>query len=580
MAKKSKKEQPIAVAKPSGIAALAKKLDTDLYAVLAIVAVWLIAVALINPSGNFPLNDDWCYARAVYSLIGNHQIHFASIITMTLIAQVVWGALFCLLFGPSFNALRASTLVLGLAGLLALYGLLREAKASRWAAVLGCLVFALNPIYLSLAHTFMTDVPFAALTLIAAYVFVKALKNDSAAMLALGIALACAAVLIRQVGIFLPIGFGLAYLVKNGVRGKSLLTAALPALVTAAVLVGFLHWLKVTHRLPPYFNIQAMNSKRFLDAGPRGWILAVLEIARIAYVYLGLFLLPFLIPTISRKSKALTAKQRNLNTVTSVVSALVVMGTLLREHLWMPINHVNGDYVTIFGIGPLKLHDIWITRIPNYPLVPIGVWVAATFAAVIGGALLLWHLMAAAQTFGKRSDESVSSFDRAFLTLMVSVTLMNLAVLVPLTAFVYFDRYLLCAIGFTIVVVALAARSQEKVNRICLAGAVVTLLVLGAFSIAGTHDYMAWNRVRWHAASELMRAQRISPREVDAGAEFNEWNNYDINGASQDQYGAVYDDYIITFGPVDGYEEMRKYTYRRWLPLGEGAIHVLVRTSY
>ena len=34
-----------------------------------IVLLWFVVIALINPVGDFPLNDDWCYAKSVKNYI-------------------------------------------------------------------------------------------------------------------------------------------------------------------------------------------------------------------------------------------------------------------------------------------------------------------------------------------------------------------------------------------------------------------------------------------------------------------------------------------------------------------------------
>jgi hypothetical protein len=75
------------------------------------------------------------------------------------LAQILWGALFSRLLGFSFAVLRLSTLVLAWAGLLALYGTLRELGVRPLLAGLGTLMLWCNPVFFVLSHSFMTDVP-------------------------------------------------------------------------------------------------------------------------------------------------------------------------------------------------------------------------------------------------------------------------------------------------------------------------------------------------------------------------------------------------------------------------------------
>jgi hypothetical protein len=67
------------------------------------------------------------------------------------------GALFSRLLGFSFAVLRLSTLVLAWAGLLALYGTLRELGTHPLLAGLGTLMLWLNPVFFVLSHSFMTS---------------------------------------------------------------------------------------------------------------------------------------------------------------------------------------------------------------------------------------------------------------------------------------------------------------------------------------------------------------------------------------------------------------------------------------
>ena len=149
-----------------------------IFVVVLIVGIWILAAVLINPRGEFPLNDDWCYAAAVKALREGEGLKLQGCNSTNIIAQVVWGALFCLPFGFSFTALRISTLTLGVVGVLARYGLLREIDADRETALFGALVLAFNPLYLGLSYTFMPDVPFVAVSVLSFY-FLGGKKPES-----------------------------------------------------------------------------------------------------------------------------------------------------------------------------------------------------------------------------------------------------------------------------------------------------------------------------------------------------------------------------------------------------------------
>src|SRR5215468_3589900 len=161
-------------------------------------AMWGVAIAVIDPRGDFPLNDDWAYAIAVQRLVSEGVFHPPAWVDATLLTQALWGALIAALAGFSHTALRASTLLLGGAAVIGTYLLARQLRVARAVALFAALVLAANPLFVVLSHTFMTDVPMLAMVLYALLFFAQALESDS--LLAWGLAtfLTIAATLCRQ----------------------------------------------------------------------------------------------------------------------------------------------------------------------------------------------------------------------------------------------------------------------------------------------------------------------------------------------------------------------------------------------
>ena len=227
--------------------------------VLVIIGVWILVVFLINPRGEFPLIDDWAYAGMVKSLVEGGGLRIPEVAT-NIIAQVFWGALFCLPFGFSFIALRISTLTLGLIGVLALYGILRETDADRLTALFGSLLLIFNPLYLGLSYTFMSDVPFTAVSLLALYFLVRGLARDSRLEIGAGLLLACMALLIRQTGLAIFLAFGLAYLAKKGWRARNIFLGALSAMLGVLVQASWDEWMRYRHAMPHDHSLQAVDA--------------------------------------------------------------------------------------------------------------------------------------------------------------------------------------------------------------------------------------------------------------------------------------------------------------------------------
>ncbi|MEZ4933399.1 MAG: hypothetical protein R2788_14925 [Saprospiraceae bacterium] len=77
---------------------------------------------MVNPLGDFPLNDDFSFGRSVYNLTELGVLQFDDWLSMTLITQVFWEGLFAKLFGFSFLGTSFFyTLVIGGIGVLAFY---------------------------------------------------------------------------------------------------------------------------------------------------------------------------------------------------------------------------------------------------------------------------------------------------------------------------------------------------------------------------------------------------------------------------------------------------------------------------
>jgi len=167
-----------------------------------------------------------------------------------------------------------------------------------------------------------------------------------------------------------------------------------------------------------------------------------------------------------------------------------------------------------------------------------------------------------------------------------------------------FDRYLLLLVPLATLLLVQSSATHElaETGYRFSVPAVVTLALFGVFSVAGTHDYLSWNRVRWQALNNLMQEQHVSPKQMDGGVEFNAWYLYsrsypnpllsvDIDwnkkpesmerkpAPTKSWWWVASDDYVVTFGPVPGFTELKRYPFQRWLPPGEGSVLILQRTS-
>ena len=123
-----------------------------------LVAYCLVNLLVIQPAGNFPLNDDWIYSDSVFHLMKTGQFRLLGCSPFNLLSTLL-GAVVCSVFGQSHEVLRGLTILLGLATTIVLYFTLLRIGLKRIDAALLVMVLAANPMFVDLQFSFMTDVP-------------------------------------------------------------------------------------------------------------------------------------------------------------------------------------------------------------------------------------------------------------------------------------------------------------------------------------------------------------------------------------------------------------------------------------
>ena len=552
---------------------------SDLVSLFSLCALWILMSVLVNPIGDFPLNDDWRYALGVKSILDVGRFELPSPEAPNVFAQAYWGALFCLPSGFSFTALRFSTLTLGGAGICALYLLILETGGNRMTALLGSLTLAVNPLYFGLAHTFMTDVPFVVLVITALWLFVRGFRREERVSLLAGILVALFTILIRQFALLLLLAFGAAYVMKRGATWKAFLVAIMPLSVGIGMHVFYQHWMVETGRTP-HFELASFN----LIPTPLGaFVTYSLRYITIGLPYLGFFIAPFL------ASVALLGSHPDGRNRRLLVCLLVVTlaGALLMGlyTVYTPLRD-PAHILAPFGLGARLLRDTYHLR-QNFPVIPVGMtifWSGSIVVGALGGAAALLYL---AQTTiqvakgiwqpARRAESWLEALMLVFFAAYaISMLLVGFSLHSPL-----FDRYLLVFVPviFVLVVTKETRSRYTPAHRWRGALSLTLVLVYAAVDVAATHDYLAWNRARWMATAKLMDAG-ISPRQIDGGYEFNGWYLFELDyhrKADKSYWWVDDDEYIIASGPIKGYRELQRFSFSAWLLLADASVVVLHR---
>ncbi|MBN9385218.1 MAG: glycosyltransferase family 39 protein [Chitinophagaceae bacterium] len=550
----------------------------DGIAVMLLILLFLAAEIIINPIGEFPLNDDWSYTRSLKFLYTEHHLHLAGFTSMPLIGQLAWGLLFCKIFGFSFTILRLSTLVLGLAGVLTSYLLIRELSGSRELSFIGALIVLFNPVYLNLSNTFMTDVPFFSMLLLSMYCFVKVLRGHSRVWWLIGgICFVSAATMIRQLGLLAAFSFAFCILIREwrGWTVQRVMTAVIICAVPLGIYLLYNAWLKAHAGIPVmyYEGTRQIFFNLLYSDYPKSIFLArqLLNI----FIYCGLFIFPLVFLCVPGM---LGRGGRRLSWYYGAFLLAGICYFLVFRRL-MPF---TGNILNTYGLGIASLRDIMILKTDHLGSLSAAFWLAVTLAGCIGGGWILFLLVRYFPSFRRERFLQTSAAPEAVFLYYFMVMYM-----LVMEVGANFDRYFIPLVPVICALTGDVLKEKAGVSALPGAGrrlALGVIFLYGLFSVTQTSNYFSWNRARWEALNYLMRDGHVSPARIDGGFEFNGYYLYDDtmmrleeDKTKKSWWWVKDDEYLISFGPVDGYTVEREYPYRRLLSAKAGKIFILRR---
>jgi len=537
---------------------------------LLILLLWLLCLAITHPLlANFPLSDDWSYAKVVQHLLATGEYRYTGWESVTLVSHVLWGALFCLpLSGFSFAALHLSTLVMAALSIATSWLLAREVRPDlHFDSALAAALVAFNPLFFVHCHTFMTDISFMALFLGGVFFGVRCLRFDKSGDLALAAALCIAATLGRQCGLAVAVAFAVAYPLRYGLSWRKLGRALIPLALSFAAMFVCERWLSTGH-MPVLHNEQMrMLTTNFFHPGRLTSLLSW-NLGKVI-IYLGLFLSPLLLPFFFGGGKK--------KVLTFAFVALLISGWCWQTGNLMPL---LGNVLKRSGFGPLSLRDTSILHQNVLPSLPDGFWLAVTVLGVVAGLALIARIVPPLfrgplhEFWPGRMPER-----RCISVFLLLTVLIYLAPILMLNRF--FDRYTLPLLP--LLAACLLMTDSVKASSVAWRSLAITLsLAFMVFSVAGTHDYLAWNGCRWAALTEVQRSKGIAADVIDGGFEFNGWTMYQprwVKRSKKSWWWVKGDDFLVSFSRQPGYVIWQSYPYRRWLPPGQGVVLMLEKTQ-
>ncbi|WP_237274905.1 glycosyltransferase family 39 protein [Tenacibaculum ovolyticum] len=524
-----------------------KKYEDQLW----LLALWVLIILIINPLGDFPLNDDWCYGKSVKTLYENGYLKIYNWGEMTLVGHVYWGYFFTKIFGFSFTVLRFSTLIMGFATILGVYELFKLSKLPRWMALFSTLLCVMNPIFLSLSFSFMTDIPFCCLTIWGFYFFSKAIIDDTDKSLYWAIFFCCWAFLIRQLAWVFPVVWLITVLYLKKKDKKNLIRALTPLLVLIIFSFFFSYIMEVNEILQERYNSKFKLLIEKIISLDKIIFLTIFGYLLKSLTYLGFLLAPihlFYFKRFTFKGYKISAIMYTL----IVTALLLVTGNAIPslDNIWID-----------FGIGPTLLSDYYgDVKSTPYIKAPSLFWQIVTTIGVFSSVTLVLH--------AKKMVTSIF-LKKNISPLVVLSFVFFIVYLSPFLVVGLYDRYLLPL--FPIIIVFLGANYKQKPTRIFKSISLTFLGLLSIFSVLATHDYLSWNRVRWKIVDELV-AKEVPKNHIHGGGEYTAW--YFFSGKDEKWWENIKPVYSLVFHVKPNESVFKEYSYSRWFP-GKPVIYLI-----
>lgn len=522
---------------------------------LIIFLIYFVAELIVVPTGEFPLNDDWSYFKAVESFHLKWEINFGSWPAMTLLTHILWGTLFTKVFGLSFFVLRISNIVSALIGVIFLQKLINDISANKKMGLLAGLVLLFNPIYFNVANTYLTDVNFTTLVIIVCYFIYRYFTVQSKIYLLIILIGSVLLVLLRQYGIVLSVAFIASSIFIEKRKVQSFSFAVIIFFISILILKYYENYLKEI--LPDGSSYKFSNevnifSEDFLKMFKDNIKTRITTILLQTIIYTSPITLAFISPTFR--------SQKSLINVSFIAISLFLSFSIFKNELFLHTNIFTNTKLgpeTFYQSFNLQQHAEWDLFVRL--LVPLKyILSTATFYLLLS---VIYSCII--------SNEKLQLFNPFKVFLVCTYFGLVIMILVPLS---YFDRYHLPLIALALI---LSAYLKFNIN----ANWTITVFFIAIFfyiSSFGTKDYFNLNRAKWAAYYYLKNDLKVSPDKINGGFEINFWND-GINPGWRDIFNLDGYDYLIQFKAEPGFVPLKEFPFQRYFPLREDKISIFVK---
>lgn len=510
--------------------------------VLSVVLLVVTAV-LTSPWGDYPVNDDWQYARAAQLFAANGHVIIDTEVAPSLIGALFLAWPFIKVFGFSHVLLRALTTCLAAVALYALDELMRLGDVAKHLRARVLVLVAINPLFVNLAFSFMTEFYGFTPALLGAVIWFRSRRaqaRGTGALIGTGAAVASGIVIgstfwTRQYCILVypaVVASTLLYVLKTGEWRR--FWKSLPALTASGLafmaVVGSYFW---------YASANGLLKKAFsgpLEDTLRFWVVDYEVIGGAYVLYMTAFLFPLLLtwPLSGRRvQRYVRACAVALGFALAFYALIQMRGSddwgSLGVHRVFPY---LSNIIHNAGIGPNTLTDGFFHRGDGYYVMSRRFWRGIGYAIL--GLSTLWGFT----LVGLSSLREAPRLRRELAAFGFLFAVLSLAAVVQAYGASGFDRYALPFLFGVVLLVACVGTSDEEslarpprlrdlFRKWSTVPFALACLPLAYFTVAGVHDYFRWNDARWALVKWAMNTG-IPSTSIDGGYEVNGWLSYDV----------------------------------------------------
>lgn len=525
-------------------------------------SVYFIGEVIVNPLGEFPLNDDWAYTKSVMFWLRDGVYNIGDWPAMTLFTHLSIGLVFVKIFGFSFFILRLSTLVTSLIGLILLFSLVTKITKNTFVALIACCVMLFNPIYFNVSNTYMTDITFNTVLLFGFYFAYQFFNYQNWTSFILFFVSAIFLILTRQFALSVVLGFTFACLFIKQHKFTFFISACIGTIIVLMTLKMYEAHLKEilsSNAAYKFSGEQNPFSFKFWDAF---WYRC-----KIWHPTILMHILVYSLPVTLLFTLGIL-RQSKLWLIILMAGISIVITHNLFKDVAFPMGNVYSNvfvgtetfYENLCRDSKKLVEHSFIQSIEDAMF-----WFKQTAIAINLFLILLTLVQLKSKVISKFYNNPFATFLVLFLLLYSCFIFISES---------YFDRYHIPMITATILLLTYLGRQNIPQLRF----SILHLFFFFYVAVFGTKDYLKLNTIRWEAYHQLKQELKITADKINGGFEVNCWNEGKAGGWYQ--YFDLYNfDYLIQYWKEPGFKNYRAYPFQRYFPIKKDTLFVFKKDT-